>query len=473
MSTIVNTVASSPFENLVTTQVDSSTGKIKSIVDTDGSSIDIATVKRRGSRLIGGKPILRAPASASGVLLSPNVTIAATTRRGRACWEVTFPAESTNKSVYWPITSRTYTDKIHAVIEVEDAAEWNGGSWRIALFTDINLTNGMRYVQTVGANSGWTGIHQIAPLSTEWVAVGTGSWSSTMTYAAFQATRKSSPTGTTRIWIYEMCESEKSNLPSIIIGADDGHGTWYSGGIPLCEKYGFSSYLAYIHDSAVAGGSSMTVAQWQDVVARGHHAVVHGCKAGVNSLRDYFTNYTGYPSPYAAMLADITYNRDGMVSNGLDPDGRGRHFYVLPQGFHQPSGGAGDTTVMSALADAGMKTCRMAFVQGGVLVNGGMSGSRMYITILGHSYAGASEATNISNLVTAMQNEIAAGRSVVFMFHQTSTSPTIAEQISPANLEILLSAANDLVLSGAAKRGKLTDYSDELDTYTPPIQIGL
>lgn len=145
---------------------------------------------------------------------------------------------------------------------------------------------------------------------------------------------------------------------------------------------------------------------------------------------------------------------------------------MLPQGFHQPSGGAGDTTVMSALAAAGMNTCRMAFVQGGVLVNGGMSGSRMYITILGHSYAGAGEATNISNLVTAMQNEINAGRSVVFMFHQTSASPTIAEQISPANLEILLSAANDLVLSGAAKRGKLTDLANELDTYSAPVNIG-
>lgn len=29
-----------------------------------------------------------------------------------------------------------------------------------------------------------------------------------------------------------------------------------------------------------------------------------------------------------------------------------------------------------------------------------------------------------------------------------------------------------LVLSGAAKRGKLTDLADELDTYNAPVHIG-
>lgn len=449
------------------------TGGIKSFKNPgDGSEIEIKPLLRRGSNLRGGKPIIRQPANTTGVQVSANVTIAATTRRGRKCWEVTFPAEATNKSVYWPITSRVYTNKVHCVFEVEDAAEWNGGSWRLALFTDVTLANGVRYVQTVGSSNGWSGIHEIAPLDTEWSNVGSGSFASTMTYAAFQAVRKSSPTVTTKIWIYEIAEAEKQSLPSIIIGADDGHGTWYSDGLPIVEKYGFSSYLAYIHDSALAGGSSMNVAQWQDAVARGHHAVVHGCKAGVSALRSYFSTYTGYDSPAAAILADIQYNRDGMVSNGLDPDGRGRKVYALPQGHHQPSGGAGDNTIMNQLAAAGVTTCRRAAVENGIVVNGGWAGARMYLPIIGHSYAGGSEATNISNLVTAMQNEINAGRSVLFMFHQVAPSPAIAEEITAANLETLVSAANDLVQSGAARRGKLTDLADELDSYDSPVHIG-
>lgn len=465
---VSNKVAVKMPSNVVLAETNLLTGGIEKLTAGERSVV-VADLLRRGSRLLTGKPIIRAPKDTAGVLLSPNVTIAAAVRNGRNCWEVTFPAEATNKSVYFPITSRTYTDKVSAVIEVEDAAEWNGGSWRLALFTDINLTVGMRHVQTVGAGTGWDGFHQIAPLAGEWAAVGGGSFSSTMTYAAFQAVRKSSPTGTTRIWIYEMAEAVKNTLPSIIIGADDGHGTWYTDGLPILEKYGFSSYLAYIHDSALAGGSSMTVTQWQDAIARGHHAVIHGCKAGVNSLRDYFTTYTGYASPYDAMVADITYNRDGMVGNALDSDGRGRHFYVLPQGFHQNTGGAGDNTVMTALAAAGIRTCRMAAVTNGFIVSGGGTGQRMYIPIIGHSYAGGSEATNISAIITSMQNEINAGRSVVLMQHMVSASPTLPEQITPANLELLVSAANDLVQSGAARRGKLTDLADELDTYAVPI----
>ena len=447
-------------------------GNVTSLLLGAGKSLALSNMARSGSRRNSGKPILRAPANTTGLLMSSGVTATATTRRNRPCWEVTFPAETSNKSVYFPITSRTYTDKVHATIEVEDASEWNGGSWRLALFTDINLNVGMRYVQTVGAANAWNGVHCISPLATEWAAVGAGSFGSTMTYAAMQFVRKSSPTGTTKVWIYEIAEADKQTLPSITIGADDGHGTWYTDGLPIVEKYGFSSYLAYIHDSALAGGTSMTVAQWQDAVARGHHAVVHGCKSGVASLRDYFSTYTGYGSPQAAMQADIEYNRDGMVGFGLDPDGRGRHFYALPQGNHQPSGGAGDATIMDALAATGMTTARRAAVENGLIVNGGWAGARMYLPIIGHSYAGGSEATNIVNLVTALQNEINAGRSVVFMFHTVRSSPGVAEDISPANLETLVSAANDLVVSGAARRGKLTDLADELSTYQSPVDVG-
>lgn len=440
-----------------------------SVISVGDQKVEVSDVLRRGSRAVGGKPIIRAPKDVSGVLFSTNVTVTATVRNGRNCWEVTFPAEATNKSVYFPIASRTYSDKISALVEVENAAEWNGGSWRLGLFTDINMLVGMRHMQTVGAGTGWNGFHQIAPLAGEWTAVGAGSFASTMTYCAFQAVRKASPTGTTRIWIYEIAESVKHTLPSITIGADDGHGTWYSDGLPILEKYGFSSYLAYIHDSATAGGSSMTVAQWQDAVARGHHAVVHGCKLGKSSLRDYFSNYTGYNTPYDAILADVVYNRDGMVNNGLDPDGRGRKFYVLPQGIHQPSSGAGDDTIVNALKAAGMTATRLAAVVNGFIPNGGGCGQKMYIPIIGHSYNSGGEAANIAAVIALMQNEVNAGRSVILMQHMVSASPTLPEQITPANLELLVSAANDLVQSGAARRGKLTDLADEVNTYVAPF----
>ncbi|MCB0075242.1 MAG: hypothetical protein KDE20_27485, partial [Caldilineaceae bacterium] len=279
-------------------------------------AVDAHVALRRGSRHIPGTPLLRAPTNTTGVTSTAGAAVVATTRRGRACYEVTFDAGSSNRNAIIPIPSRVYSDKISVTFEVEDANEWNGGNFRLGLFTASGLTNGMRHQYSIGASNAWNGVRVVAPTEGEWSVVGSGSWASTMTHAAFTGVRRSTPATTepTRIWIYEITEGERNTLPSIIMGADDGHGTWYSSGLPILEKYGIPSYLAYIRDTAIAGGSAMTHEQWRDAVARGHYAVVHGCKAGVDSLRDYFTSFAPYDSPLAAMIADIEYNRDGMIS---------------------------------------------------------------------------------------------------------------------------------------------------------------
>ena len=451
-----------------------------------GGSVSLTNSLRGGSLLRSGKPWLRQPANTTGMLAtSGSATIAATTRNGRKCIEVTIAAVTTPQGIHIPIaTPQTILGNQHMVIEVEDMAEWNGGNFRLGFFdgTSGTLTNGMQLVQTVGTANGWTGIHCLAPTNvatttssgstSEWAAVGTGAFNSTvMTQIAVRAVRKSGPVGTARFWIYEIADAEKNSLPSIIIGGDDGHLTWYQEGLPVLEKYGFSSYMAFIADDR-GTATRMSQAQWADAIARGHHAVVHGCKTGVNSLRDYFASYTGYSSPQAAMEADIAYNRDTMVGEGLDPSGVGRTVYVLPQGVHQPSGGAGDNTIANALTSQGMTVCRRAVVEGALMANGGWSGSAMYLPIIGHNWANANEATNITNLVSQMQTEIAAGRSVVLMFHEVRAVPALPEQITAANLETIVAAAAVLVQSGAAKAGKMTDFAQELKTYTSPVHVG-
>lgn len=462
-----------------------SNGNVTRLVGPDGN-VSLAALQRGGSLLRSGKPWLRQPASTTGMIASSgNATIAATTRRGRKCIEVTIAAVTTPQGIHIPIaTPQTITAFQHMVIEVEDASEWNGGNWRLGFFDGAlgTLTNGMQIVQTVGTGNGWDGIHVIAPTTvatttssgstSEWAAVGTGAFGSTvMTQIAVRAVRKSGPVGTARFWIYEIAEAEKNSLPSIVVGADDGAVTWYTDGLPLCEKYGFSSYMAYIKDDR-GTATRMSEAQWADaIISRGHHAVVHGCKTGVASLRDYFSSYTGYSSPQAAMEADIAYNRDGMVNEGLDPDGRGRKIYVYPQGVHQPSGGAGDDTIINALTNCGMIAARRAVVENAIIANGGWSGAVMYLPIIGHNWANANEATNITNLVSQMEAEIGAGRSVVLLFHEVKT-PTAVEHITAANLETILAAAATLVRAGSARAGKLTDLVDELLSYTSPVHVG-
>ena len=50
--------------------------------------------------------------------------------------------------------------------------------------------------------------------------------------------------------------------------------------------------------------------------------------------------------------------------------------------------------------------------------------------------------------------------------------PDAAEEITAANLESILAAAATLVRAGSARAGKLTDFAQELLTYTSPVHVG-
>jgi len=444
-----------------------------SLVSWDGKSFGFTNQLRGGSLLRSGKPWLRQPAATTGLTAIGGVSLAAVIRNGRRAIEITCPADTSPNGFYFPI-SATVTAFQHATFEVEDASEWVGGTWRIGFFEGAAgvFTAGKQYVQTPGANNAWNGVHCLMPLTTEWATVGAGSFSNAMTQCAFRFTRKTSPTGTTRLWVYEIAEGEGNSLPSIILGADDGAKTWYTDGLPVLEKYGFSSYMAFIADDR-GTATRMSQAEWADAItSRGHHAVVHGCKTGYASYRDYLASFAPYDSPQAAIEADIAYNRDIMVAEGLDPSGAGRQPLVLPGGYINMGASIVDDTIRDAMVNTGMTVARRAVVENGLVANGGWSGGSRYIPIIGHSYAGGSEATNISAIVTQMQAEIAAGRSVVLMFHEVRASPSANEHITAANLETIVAAAAVLVRSGAAKAGKLTDFAQELKTYTSPVHVG-
>jgi hypothetical protein len=479
-------------------KINDSTGVCEDLVDSNGESLSdvlltppqvaatqalvsgggIGRAKRGASQHRAGKPWLRLPSAAShvgtgaGITHGGSATGAFTTRNGRLCYEITSPANASLQSMFFAITSGTVTNKQHIVFEVEDAEQWRGGSWRLGFYTDSGFTAGVRATITADSYNGYNGVHCLSPLSNEWANVGAGSFSSTMTQCIFQFQRKTGATGDTKLWVYEIAEAEKNSLPQIVIGADDGAETWYTDGLPICEKYGFSSYLAFIADDR-GTATRMSQAEWADAVARGHHAVVHGCKTGKSSLADYFSDTAGYPTASAAITADIQYNRDIMVAEALDPDGLGRTVYVLPQGKHQPDlNTAGNLTVANALDSLGFVGGRLARVQNGIIANGGWSGAADYLPIIGHTWSSGDEAGNVAAIIASMQDEVAAGRSVVIMFHEVRASPSANEHITAANLEAIVSAAATLVRAGSARAGRLTDLVYEIGSYTSPVHVG-
>ena len=464
-------------------------GNVTGLVGPGGDRVfDAQLIARDGSRLKRGFPILRTPNTLDSIPSTQTVTSnglvygggggAAPTgqivrRNGRNAFEVTFQGHGNTQSVYWKIPSRTYSDKQQMVFEVEDAAEWNGGTWVHRLCTDVNINVGVTQVFTVARGNGWTGVHHWVPKAADWANLGAGSFASTMTYAAFRGVRKAGASTTTRIWFYEWSELESQTIPQIVIGGDDGAQTWYTDGLPILENDGWSSYLSYIADDQNGTTRMRDSIEWADAISRGHHAVVHGCKTGIGSLADYFTpaNYSSYGTPQAAMIADITYNRDKMIAAGLDPTGEGRHIYVLPQGIHQPSGGAGDNTIADALRSAGMTMARRAVVEGDILPSGGAAGAALYLPIIGHSWADAGETANITAIITAIQTAVAAGRSVILMFHEVRAAPTIAEQITPDNLRLIVRACTELVRAGSARQGTMYSLARQILSYQSPVDV--
>jgi len=409
-----------------------------------------------------GIPLVRNPSDTSGINTTGSATKELVTRNGRRCWKINLPNTNGIFDTWMSIPAGAYDSKIQYMIELEDAAQFNTGSVRITVCTDNTFTNGVRIVVPITTTTGWSGTRQIVGDDADYTQIGTGTWGTISAAASptIQFKWTTAPTVTKRpvVYIYEVVRNERDNLPMIVLGADDGHVTWYESGLPILEKYNFKSYLAYTKDF-IGQPVSMTLAQWQDaVINRGHEAVVHGPTGTKASLRDWFVN----PSPFATAAEgidyDIKYNKDNMVADGLDPSGLGRMIYVYPQGHHQPINTSGDDTIINALKANGFKFARLAAGNKSITLQPSIiDGTSFYLPIIGHWYDSSNETGNINTIIAKMQSEVSAGRSVIIMFHRVRSSPSVAEDISPANLERICAAAALLVNQGVARRGVLSD----------------
>jgi len=266
--------------------------------------------------------------------------------------------------------------------------------------------------------------------------------------------------GTTEaeVYLYGAWVDSFNEKPSIVICADDGHETFYDSGLPLVERYGMRASLGYVHDW-VGDSGYMTVAEWSTAISNGHEANVHGPKSGKSSLRDYFADFTGYDSAYAAILADIEYNRDGLRAAGLAANNSDL-IYVYPQGFFRHASDYTNSDILDAVLEAGMIGGRIASFQGSNISDPiGWNRSRYLMPILGHTWNYSSnETNNIADLSLRIQREIADGHSVILMFHKIAASPDASEEITAENLKILLEIAAELIADGAAENRTLSEH---------------
>ena len=244
---------------------------------------------------------------------------------------------------------------------------------------------------------------------------------------------------------------------SISIISDDGARNWYDNGLPILEQYGIPSALSFIGRVYGANPADwMGVAEWQDAIARGHEAIVHGCIADVDNLAVLPTE--------GAVYADLMASKSAMVNAGLAKNGSER-IYVLPQGiyYHGWTGSTPDLKIRNALKRAGYVAVRHVTSAGDKKFLpwvDALNGDLYSWPIIGHSYSSTDEAANVAAIKAQIDAAEATRMAVTLMFHLTTTgTPGSGIYISEANLADLMSYA-------AAKRNAGT-----LDILRPTEQL--
>lgn len=371
------------------------------------------------------------------------------------------------------VRGRSYGGKGMVVCEFPNPDDWAGGNLALQLATDGNYTNRMAASATFGTGNLFPGIcsyaaQRIGTIAAptrflEWDGFGTVADDATMHATTFNNARvrftPKAGSSAAEVYLYGAWVDAADESPSVIITIDDMHESVQDYALDILERHGLRCTLGYIHDSVMAGGTAMTVAECQAAVARGHEIVVHGCKSGFSSLRDYNGNYD-------LIREDIRYNRDGLIANGLARNGSEK-VYIYPQGFFRPSADYTDNKIVQALKDLGFVAARLAAFQGGMPEPIGWADSRYFIPILGHNYNySGSEANNLADLFDRMTKTAEDGLSIPTMWHViVPGTPAGSTEVQRSNFERFCEHAAWLCATGRAVNRTLTEHVARCDAY--------
>lgn len=235
------------------------------------------------------------------------------------------------------------------------------------------------------------------------------------------------------VWVDDSHEK-----PAIVFTFDDGRLTSYNVGLPIAEQYGIRVSQGIIA-AGVGIANRVTLENLRDSVSRGHECVVHG-----NPPTGALTGYT----TEAEIRADVAENRDFLLANGLSTN-NSHKVYVYPQGAWRHA--LGDTRIINALTAEGFIAARLNSRRQGTIVTPLSRLNPLAIYTVGHTYNGTDEAGNVAQVILRMQQNAALGRSSVLTFHEVKDTPTLGDEISPANFKAICAAAAELFASGAAR----------------------
>jgi len=262
------------------------------------------------------------------------------------------------------------------------------------------------------------------------------------------------------VYLYGVSLSPRRRKGRVFVTFDDGYKNFMQLLAPIFMSRGIPltfGVIGTLMNDRVNAQNYMTWNDARQIVAAGGQVVPHGPIASIGSgnLIDNITSGT------AARVADMSQSRDLILANGCDTPNFGA-VYVWPQGRFQTV--SNDLALLDASLAAGFSVGRSASpITNQTWDFSGLSRyQRLALPIIGHTYAGGSESTNITTLTTAIGVAGTARSDIILMLHRgfknADTPDTIG--ITVANAITLADAIVTEVSAGRLQAGVLGDLAE-------------
>lgn len=251
------------------------------------------------------------------------------------------------------------------------------------------------------------------------------------------------------VYLYGIGFNPQPSYGRICVIHDDGYDSFFNLGQPIFDALGIPVTCAVIPPNIDAGGGYAYMRQLKGLINRGGAVVPHGpiSTLGAGNL------LTAYPGNVSGQLSDMVAAREWIASKDLATPNYDK-CYVWPQGKFQSS--YADLALLDAALAAGFTTCRNANGLSNGLYSNFDSTSKyghLCLPIIGHTWAGttAAEATNITAIVTAINNAAAQGSDVTLMLHRVQPSSTADVAMNSVGIRV-----SDLTTIASAIAAKAT-----------------
>jgi len=197
-------------------------------------------------------------------------------------------------------------------------------------------------------------------------------------------------------YLYAVSLAPRRRAGRFFVTVDDGYKSFINLALPIFQARGIPITMSVISNLIGDRVSVNNYINWDDcrqIIAAGGQIVTHG-PASLSGSGNIIANY----SNNADRIADMAYMRDLIVQNGCETPNFEK-VYIWPQGQFQSA--SGDTSTLDAAIAAGFTVGRGVGLTS--LITEFSSNSkymRLAVPVMGHSYAGGSEAANISRITT-------------------------------------------------------------------------